>query len=74
MNEGLVERRLAAADVAGYSRLMGRDEARTLARLKRLRRELIDPRLPSTRDASLERKEIRNAGSSPPIHTRDSNR
>ncbi len=40
-----VERRLAAilaADVAGYSRLMGEDEA-GLARLKRLRRELIDP-------------------------------
>jgi adenylate cyclase len=40
-----VERRLAAilaADVAGYSRLMGRDEAGTLARLKALRRELID--------------------------------
>jgi adenylate cyclase len=41
-----VERRLAAilaADVAGYSRLMGLDEAGTLARLKTLRRELIDP-------------------------------
>src|SRR5207244_2244672 len=41
-----VERRLAAilaADVAGYSRLMGEDEAGTLARLKALRRELIDP-------------------------------
>jgi adenylate cyclase len=31
------------ADVAGYSRLMGQDEAGTLARLKMLRRELIDP-------------------------------
>ena len=34
-----VERRLAAvlaADVAGYSRLMGRDEERTLANLKSL--------------------------------------
>jgi pentatricopeptide repeat protein len=41
-----VERRLAAifaADVAGYSRLMGKDEAGTLARLKAHRRELIDP-------------------------------
>src|SRR5438477_2137910 len=41
-----VERRLAAilaADVAGYSRLMGVDEEGTLARLKALRRELIDP-------------------------------
>ncbi len=43
-----VERRLAAiltADVAGYSRLMGRDEAGTLARLKTRRRELIDPEI-----------------------------
>jgi adenylate cyclase len=41
-----VERRLAAilaADVAGYSRLMGADEEGTLARLKAHRRELIDP-------------------------------
>jgi adenylate cyclase len=41
-----VKRRLSAilaTDVAGYSRLMGRDEAGTLARLKALRRELIDP-------------------------------
>ena len=40
-----VERRLAAiiaADVAGYSRLMGADEEGTLARLKAHRRELID--------------------------------
>ena len=41
-----VERRLAAilaADVAGYSRLMERDEAGTLARLKAHRQELIEP-------------------------------
>jgi adenylate cyclase len=40
-----VERRLAAilaADVAGYSRLMGLDEAGTLARLRAHRRELIE--------------------------------
>src|SRR5581483_9330587 len=39
------ERRLAAilaADVAGWSRLMGRDEEGTLRRLKALRGELID--------------------------------
>jgi adenylate cyclase len=39
-------RRLAAilaADVAGYSRLMGTDEEGTLTRLKMLRAELIDP-------------------------------
>jgi adenylate cyclase len=43
-----VERRLAAifaADVAGYSRLMGQDEAGTLARLRAHRRELIDPKI-----------------------------
>ena len=41
-----VQRRLAAilaADIAGYSRLMGADEEGTLARLKSLRAELIDP-------------------------------
>jgi len=41
-----VERRLAAilaADVAGYSRLMGEDEEGTLARLKAHRNELVDP-------------------------------
>src|SRR5467141_198355 len=43
-----VERRLAAilaADVAGYSRLMGADEEGTLAALKALRRELADPKI-----------------------------
>jgi predicted ATPase/class 3 adenylate cyclase len=33
------------ADVAGYARLMGRDESGTLAALKTHRRELIDPRI-----------------------------
>jgi adenylate cyclase len=43
-----VKHRLAAilaADVAGYSRLMGQDEAGTLARLRTHRRELIDPKI-----------------------------
>jgi adenylate cyclase len=46
MPEQPVERKLAAilaADIAGYSRLVGRDEEGTLARLRALRRELIDP-------------------------------
>ena len=50
-----VERRLAAilaADVAGYSRLMGADEEGTLERLKALRRELIDPKIAEHRAAS----------------------
>ena len=48
MAEARVERRLAAilaADVAGYSRLMGTDEEGTLAALKACRRELIDPKI-----------------------------
>jgi len=43
---GRVERRLAAvlaADIAGYSRLMGADELGTLAALKAHRREVVDP-------------------------------
>jgi len=43
-----VERRLAAilaADVAGYSRLIEAAEEATLARLKMLRAEIIDPRI-----------------------------
>ena len=45
---GRVERRLAAilaADVAGYSRLIGADEGGTLERLRALRRELFDPKI-----------------------------
>src|SRR5215831_9090862 len=46
MAEDRVERRLTAvlaADVAGYSRLMGADEVGTLAALKALRRGVVDP-------------------------------
>jgi len=46
MSEQRVERRLAAilaADVVGYSRLVGVDEVGTLERLRVLRRELADP-------------------------------
>src|SRR5215469_5542656 len=45
-------RRLAAilaADVAGYSRLMGADEEGTLERLKALRLELVDPKIAAHR-------------------------
>ncbi|HEY6381829.1 MAG TPA: adenylate/guanylate cyclase domain-containing protein [Pseudolabrys sp.] len=48
MEEQSVERRLAAvvaADVVGYSRLMEVDEVGTLARLKTIRLEVIDPAL-----------------------------
>jgi len=43
-----VERRLTAilaADAAGYSRLMRADKEGTLAALKSLRRELVDPKI-----------------------------
>src|SRR5437016_5043998 len=43
-----LNRRMAAilaADVAGYSRLMGVDEEGTHARLKAHRRELVDPKI-----------------------------
>ena len=42
------KRRLAAilaADIVGYSRLMGVDESGTLAQIKSLRKELIDPKV-----------------------------
>ncbi|MGC2826287.1 MAG: adenylate/guanylate cyclase domain-containing protein, partial [Pseudolabrys sp.] len=48
MAEARVERRLAAilaADVAGYSRLMGVEEEGTLAALKACRHDLIDPKI-----------------------------
>ena len=48
MAEARVERRLAAilaADVVGYSRLMGIDEEGTLNQLRSIRAELIDPKI-----------------------------
>src|SRR5215472_4960207 len=47
-----VERRLAAilaADVAGYSRLIGTDEEGTLGRLRTIRAEVIDPAIDAHR-------------------------
>jgi adenylate cyclase len=47
MGEERLHRHLAAilvADVVGYSRLMGRDEAGTLTTLKALRTEIFDPK------------------------------
>src|SRR6476661_2560744 len=48
MGSDRVERRLAAilaADVVGYSRLVGSDEEGTLSALKALRKSLIDPKI-----------------------------
>ena len=44
------ERRLAAilaADIAGYSRLIGAEEESTLQRLRSVRAEEIDPKIPT---------------------------
>jgi adenylate cyclase len=52
LTDDRVERRLAAilaADVAGYSRLMGRDEERALANLKSIRKRLVDPAIAAHR-------------------------
>jgi len=52
MEQPRVERRLAAvlaADVAGYSRLIGADEGDTLARLRAIRGDLIDRRIAENR-------------------------
>jgi adenylate cyclase len=52
LTEERVDRRLAAvlaADIAGYSRLMGRDEEGTVAQLKVLRKTLVDPGIASHR-------------------------
>ena len=48
MTDERVQRRLAAilaADVVGYSRLMEADEEGTLARMKTLRKDVIDPKI-----------------------------
>jgi class 3 adenylate cyclase len=52
LTDNRVERRLAAilaADVAGYSRLMGTDEEDVLARLKAARKSLVDPAIAAHR-------------------------
>lgn len=52
MQQAPPQRRLAAilaADVVGFSRLMGADEEGTLARLKALRAELLDPSIAAHR-------------------------
>jgi adenylate cyclase len=52
LSDERVERRLAAVlavDVAGYSRLMGADEEGTLARLKAVRKNVVDPTIANYR-------------------------
>ena len=58
MAEQRMERRLAAilaADVAGYSRLMGADEEGTLARLNAHRREFLEPTIAEHRGRIVKR-------------------
>jgi class 3 adenylate cyclase len=58
-------RRLAAilaADVVGYSRLMGADEEGTHERLKALRRELVDPKI-----AEHHGRVVETVGDEPPL-------
>jgi class 3 adenylate cyclase len=53
-----LQRRLAAilsADVVGYSRLMGLDEAGSLSRLNALKRDLIDPAIAANSGRIVER-------------------
>src|SRR6266853_508485 len=52
LSEERVERRLVAilaADIAGYSRLMGANEEGTLAQLKSIRKALVDPAIAAHR-------------------------
>jgi adenylate cyclase len=46
---------ILAADVAGYSKLTGTDEDRTLARLRGLRSDLIDPAIAAHRGRVVKR-------------------
>ncbi len=47
---------ILVADIVGYSRLAGADEDRTLARLRALRSDLIDPTIAAVRSRSTRRK------------------
>jgi IS5 family transposase len=61
MVEDRVDRRLAAifaADIAGYSRLMGVDEEGTLRQLKAHRKELVDPKITEHRGSRRDRKRV----------------
>src|SRR3546814_10326367 len=60
MEPQAIERRLTtilSADVAGYSRLMGEDEAATLAALKAHRKSLIDPKVEQYHGRTIKRSE-----------------
>ena len=72
MSREQVERRLAAilaADIAGYSRLMGADEEGTLSALLACRREILDPKVADIGDASSRRRGMGSWPSSPASST-----
>jgi class 3 adenylate cyclase len=63
-----VERRLTtilASDIAGYSRLIGLDEEGTIARLRSLRREVIDPAIAAYRGRIVKTREAAHSFSPP---------
>ena len=64
MAEERIRRRLAAilaADVVGYSRLIRADEEGTLARLRSLRKEVIDPNITRYTEPSLSESAVRKS-------------
>ena len=68
MGEDQVERRLAAilaADVVGYSRLMGLDEGGTLSAFKAHRRELVDAKIAEHQGTDRQAHRRRHAGRVP---------
>ena len=68
MADERVERRLTAilaADIAGYSLLMGRDEEGTLAQLQALRKSLIDPKVEQHRGRIVKTKHAAKSRSVP---------
>jgi class 3 adenylate cyclase len=58
-----VERRLTAilaADVVGYSRLVGEDETRTIAALRRMRGEVFEPQVGDPADQQTPHRQPRD--------------
>jgi len=67
-----VERRLAAilaADVAGYSRLMGADEEGTHERLKAHLRELVEPKIAEHRGRTVKNTAMASSPNLPVLWT-----
>jgi class 3 adenylate cyclase len=65
MNETRKLPAILAADVVGFSRLAGADEDRTLARLRALRSDLIDPTIAVQRGGHVRHKQPARGKSEP---------